>query len=168
MSPSCRLLITGASSGFGLEIALEALKRGHGVIGTARNIEKAQQRAPQFKSAGGVWIELDVTKEDASDIVSKCVHDQYIDILVNNAGYGLYGVFEDMRSVVLELSPCSIFETHLSTSEKEIRAQFETNVFGAMRVIQATIPAFREKRKGVIINMGSISGLTVTTPGGIM
>lgn len=92
-----KLLITGASSGFGLEIALEALKRGHSVIGTARNITKGRQQAPKFEEAGGQWLELDVTKESAHEIVSKAVGDGEIDMLINNAGYGLYGVFEDMR-----------------------------------------------------------------------
>ena len=94
------MLITGASSGFGLEIALEALKRGHSVIGTARNIAKGRQQAPQFEKAGGQWLELDVTKGDAYDVVSNAVKESDIDLLVNNAGYGLYGVFEDMRSVL--------------------------------------------------------------------
>lgn len=139
-------------------VALEALNRGHEVVGTARSITRARQQATQFELKGGKWLELDVTKDYAHDLVSKAVTDEDIDILVNSAGYGLYGVFEDMRFAANSTKwPRS--ETDLtpqSNSEKEIRAQFETNVFGVMRIIQATIPYFREKRRGTIANMGSI------------
>lgn len=92
-------LITGASSGLGLALAVEALKRGHKVIGTARNVVKAQQQNPSFEIDGGKWLQLDVTSERVSEIVSKAVAEDDVDVLINNAGYGLYGVFEDMRSV---------------------------------------------------------------------
>jgi short-subunit dehydrogenase len=94
-----RIMITGASSGFGLEIAIEALKRGHTVVGTARNIAKAKSQASQLEAIGMIWLQLDVTASDAYDVVHSAVLKHDIDLLVNNAGYGLYGVFEDMRYV---------------------------------------------------------------------
>lgn len=94
-----RILITGASSGFGLEIALEALKRGHSVVGTARNITKARSHASPLEEAGMIWLQLDVTAGNTYDVVHDAVCKHDIDLLVSNAGYGLYGVFEDMRYV---------------------------------------------------------------------
>jgi hypothetical protein len=91
-------LITGASSGLGLAIGSEALSRGHKVVGTTRNVSNARKQNPQFEQNGGKWLELDVINEQAADIVSKAVVEHNIDVLVNNAGFGLYGVFEDMRS----------------------------------------------------------------------
>jgi NAD(P)-dependent dehydrogenase (short-subunit alcohol dehydrogenase family) len=68
----------------------------------------------------------------------------------------------------MNISDSSTYLTEEIDSEKEIRDQFETNVFGTIRVMQAAIPHFREKRRGMIVNMSSISGLTVTNPSGIM
>jgi NAD(P)-dependent dehydrogenase (short-subunit alcohol dehydrogenase family) len=93
-------LITGASSGLGLAIALEALHDGHEVVGTARNVSKAAREHPEFTEAGGFWMQLDLTAADAQPAVKKAIGEYDVDILVNNAGNGIYGTLEDMRSVV--------------------------------------------------------------------
>lgn len=93
------ILITGASSGLGLELGLAALKAGHEVIGTGRNAEKARTSNPQFEAAGGEWVSLDVTKSDVSQVVEKLVREKGIDVLVNNAGYSLLGAGEAFRYV---------------------------------------------------------------------
>jgi len=141
--------ITGASSGLGLAIGLEALRDGHRVIGTARNTTKAREQHPEFSDAGGNWLQLDVTDPIAQDITRTAIESANVDVLVNNAGYGLYGAFEDM-------------------SVQEIRDQMETNLFGAIKVLKGAIPHFRTKRRGIIVNISSISGLTVTSASGIM
>ncbi|TKA23668.1 hypothetical protein B0A50_06504 [Salinomyces thailandicus] len=91
-------LITGASSGQGAELALAALKAGHRVVATARQVRKAQELLPEIESLGGVWLALDVTSADAQDIAEQAVLRHGVDILVNNAGYGLRGVLEDLRT----------------------------------------------------------------------
>lgn len=90
-------LITGASSGLGLCIGLSALRAGHRVIGTARDVETATRDHPEFVASGGTWLQLDVTDLTATLTVSDCVQKSGVDVLVNNAGYGLYGALEDMR-----------------------------------------------------------------------
>lgn len=92
-----RWLITGASSGQGAEIALAALKAGHGVVGTARNTTAAKKAYPDIESLGGVWIVLDVTQADTQSVVERAVKEHKITIVVNNAGYGLRGVLEDLK-----------------------------------------------------------------------
>jgi short-subunit dehydrogenase len=92
--------ITGASSGLGLAIALEALRLGQRVIGTSRNIEKANAQHPEYADAGGVWLQLDLTSPFAQDITKLKVEEANVDVLVNNAGYGIYGALEDMRSAI--------------------------------------------------------------------
>ena len=92
-------LITGASSGLGKSIASEALQTGNKVIGTTRNIAKAEISFPDFSIRGGIWIELDPAQKDAFDQFSKCSQEHNIDVLVNNAGYAFQGGVEDTRSV---------------------------------------------------------------------
>jgi NAD(P)-dependent dehydrogenase (short-subunit alcohol dehydrogenase family) len=141
--------ITGASSGLGLAIGLAALSKEHRVIGTARNIENAQKCHPEFSERGGEWVKLDVTDSYTEQVVGRIVEERNVDVLVNNAGYGLYGSLED-------------------ASEREIRDQMETNFFGAVKVVKGAIPTFRRKRRGTIVTMSSVSGMTVSSASGIM
>jgi NAD(P)-dependent dehydrogenase (short-subunit alcohol dehydrogenase family) len=105
-------LITGASSGQGAEITLAALREGHSVVATARNVASGQRAYPDIEKLGGTWITLDVTDKNAQSIVADVVEKHNINVVVNNAGYGLRGVLEDL-------------------SMEQIRAQMETNFFGA-------------------------------------
>lgn len=95
----CKIwLVTGASSGLGLSIALAALKVGHNVIACARNPEKAAQEHPQVESLGGKWLQLDVTSLDTQTIVEGAIEEAGgIDVVVNNAGYLLPGALEDLK-----------------------------------------------------------------------
>lgn len=133
--------ITGASRGLGAEITRAALDAGDRVIGTARNRDNL---AHQFQSAGDrfVALTLDVTDEShaKSAVYAASAKFNKIDVLVNNAGYGHFGLFED-------------------SSDEDIRAQFETNVFGAMNVTRAVLPTMRRQRSGHIFNLSSIAGL---------
>lgn len=90
-------LITGASSGLGASIALAALRAGHKVIGTARDVAKAQKTYPDVEKNGGSWVQLDVNQSDAQAIVDKVVREQQVTVLVNNAAYAYQGPLEELR-----------------------------------------------------------------------
>jgi len=134
-------LITGISSGLGRSLAEAVVKRGDRVVGTARSEEVAKAfSALAPKRATG--LVLDVTDEKAVLRAVSHVESDIgpVDILVNNAGYGIVGGVEE-------------------TSLEEARAQFETNVFGALAVMQAVLPFMRARRAGRIVNITSVSGL---------
>ena len=95
--PQWTWLVTGASSGQGLEITLAALNAGHRVVATARNVDRAKAEHPEVSSLGGHWLQLDVTSDDAEAVVERAVREHGVNVLVNNAGYGLRGVLEDLR-----------------------------------------------------------------------
>ncbi|WP_028063794.1 SDR family oxidoreductase [Solirubrobacter soli] len=126
------VLITGASSGYGLETARHFLAEGWDVIATMRTPQEAL--LPEARV-----LALDVTDEQS---IARLVRDAGpIDVLVNNAGVGAFGAFEAMP---------------LATA----RAVFETNTFGVMAVTQAFVPQFRERGSGVVINVTSSATLT--------
>ncbi|RAL05333.1 SDR family oxidoreductase [Aspergillus ibericus CBS 121593] len=132
-------LITGASSGLGKSLALEALKAGHRVIGTSRNISKAKTACPEFSDKGGIWIEADPAQKDAQDQFAKCAQEYDVDVLVNNAGYAFIGGVED-------------------TSETEVRDQMEVNFYGPLRTVRACLPVMRAKGSGHIVLISSGAG----------
>ncbi|PGH31684.1 hypothetical protein GX50_05524 [[Emmonsia] crescens] len=141
MADSPVWFITGASSGFGTALAEAALKAGNRVIATARNVEKARQELPQIEALGGKWLQLDITASDVGEKVLKVVEEYgKIDVAINNAGYSIIGALEDM-------------------SESEIYQQFNTNVYGPIRVMKAVIPSMRARKSGTIVNVSSIAGL---------
>ena len=88
-------LITGASGGLGAALATHALRAGHGVIATARNVTKAAKDYPDIEKQGGHWLQLDVTQSDTEEVVRKVVTEKGVNVIVNNAGYGARGVLED-------------------------------------------------------------------------
>lgn len=89
-------LITGASQGLGLAIALSALKAGHKVIAGARSPDVAAQTHPELIAAGGNWLQLDVSLPSTRAIVQRTAeHAGGIDVVVNNAGYYAAGLLED-------------------------------------------------------------------------
>jgi len=136
-------LITGCSSGFGLHLALLALRSGHKVIATSRNPSKTPSLVAQVESLGGVWHRLDVCSpesklEEALRDASKVYGS--IDILVNNAAYALLGAFETI-------------------SDAEARAQMESNFFGPLTLTRLLVPHMRRRRSGTIINISSTAGI---------
>ena len=130
------VLITGASSGIGKACALHLVSRGFRVYGTSRRAQPAD--AP----AGVEMLEMDVTSDDdvARGVARVLAAESRIDVLVNNAGYGIAGAVED-------------------TTVEEARAQFETNVFGPLRLCRAVLPHMRARRAGLVVNVSSIAGL---------
>lgn len=131
------VLITGASSGIGMETALLLHKKGHKVYAAARRTERMQN----LEGLGIRVLALDVTKEESMVAAVNTILKEAgtIDVLINNAGYGSYGALEDV--------PLS-----------EARYQFEVNIFGLARMIQLVLPKMREQRSGKIINISSIGG----------
>jgi short-subunit dehydrogenase len=132
--------ITGCSTGFGREIAQQALAQGDKVIATARKIEHIQDLEKKYPQTAKA-LPLDVTnKTMVEDTVQKGLEAfGHVDVLVNNAGYGLSGTIEEV-------------------SEKEIRDQFETNVFGVLNITKALIPTLRQQGSGHILNISSLAG----------
>jgi NADP-dependent 3-hydroxy acid dehydrogenase YdfG len=135
-------LITGSSTGFGRVLAEVLLEKGERVVATARNIESLADLQEQYPDTLRA-LTLDVTNFSQIDEVIKASNDwaTRIDVLVNNAGFGLVGAIEE----------CSM---------DEIRHQFETNVFGAIAMIQAVLPTMRAQKAGHILNISSVVGVT--------
>lgn len=130
------ILITGASSGFGLLIANELHRKGYNVIGTSRNPEKYESKVP-FK-----MIALDLDSEQSINTLPDRIFKEVgqLDILINNAGFLVSGIAEETP---IELG----------------RQQLETNFWGTIKVTNAVLPYFRKQKFGKIITVGSIIGL---------
>lgn len=124
------VLITGTSSGYGLETAHHFHAQGWTVIATMRT--PREDLLP--KSDRIRILPLDVTRPDSIDAAVRAAGP--IDVLVNNAGIGVVGAFE-------------------ATPMAHIRKVFETNTFGVMAMVQAVIPQMRARRSGVIVNVTS-------------
>ncbi|WP_269235538.1 SDR family oxidoreductase [Flavobacterium flavigenum] len=133
---SKNILITGASSGFGLLIANELHRNGYNVIGTSRNPEKMQSTVP-FKI-----IALDLDSDQSIKTLPERIFNEigHLDILINNAGFLVSGIAE---------------ETPIDLG----RQQLETNFWGTIKVTNAVLPYFRKQKMGKIITVGSIVGL---------
>ena len=134
--------ITGASRGFGKEWSIAALERGDTVAATARDPKTLDDLGQQFGDKI-LPIQLDVNDRDAvfAAVAKSQDHFGALDVVVNNAGYGQFGMIEEI-------------------SEAEARAQFDTNVFGALFVTQAALPYLREQRSGHILQVSSIGGIS--------
>jgi NAD(P)-dependent dehydrogenase (short-subunit alcohol dehydrogenase family) len=137
-------IVTGSSSGIGLESALLLARNGYIAYATMRSPEKdtSIKEAVQKEGLPIRVVQLDVTddssvKNAVNNIISEAGR---IDILVNNAGYGLGGALEDL-------------------SMEEIKSQYETNLFGLIRVTQAVLPTMRNQRSGRILNISSGNGI---------
>jgi NAD(P)-dependent dehydrogenase (short-subunit alcohol dehydrogenase family) len=134
--------ITGTSRGFGREWAIAALDRGDKVAATARDPKSLDDLVEKYGDAI-LPLALDVTAKDDVAAALAAAHDRFgrLDVVVNNAGYGQFGFIEEI-------------------SEAEAREQFETNVFGALWVVQAALPYLREQRSGHIVQVSSIGGIS--------
>lgn len=141
--------ITGASRGFGRLWAVAALERGDRVAATARDTD-ALNELVEVSGDAVLPIELNVTDREACIAAVNLAHAHFgrLDVVVNNAGYGQLGFVEEV-------------------SEQQTRDQFETNVFGALRITQAVLPLMRGQRCGHIIQVSSIGGITSFAGGGI-
>jgi len=134
-------LITGASSGIGLEIAKSALAAGHKVVATGRDTEKISKSIGTASDNLSV-VKMDVTNSKEIEMAVKSAVDKFgtIDVLVNNAGNFYAGFFEEL-------------------SQRQMELQLATSLFGPMNVARAVLPVMRRNRSGHIITISSTAGL---------
>jgi NAD(P)-dependent dehydrogenase (short-subunit alcohol dehydrogenase family) len=136
-------VVTGSSSGIGFETSLLLAKNGVFTYATMRNLDKANKiiELKQEEKLPLEVLKLDVTDDKSvNDAIEKIENEQEtIDILVNNAGYALVGPLEEL-------------------SIQEFKEQFETNVFGVIKVTKSVLPIMRKQRNGTIVNVSSIAG----------
>ncbi|MBO0995101.1 SDR family oxidoreductase [Bacillus sp. SD088] len=139
------VLITGASSGFGLITTIALAKRNFHILATMRDLKNKDNIIKLCKQKGVndssiEFFPLDITDSQSIQKLSSFLSDlPSIDVLINNAGFALGGFAEEI-------------------SLREYREQFETNFFGTIAVTQAVLPYMRKQGNGKIINMSSISG----------
>jgi NAD(P)-dependent dehydrogenase (short-subunit alcohol dehydrogenase family) len=139
-------LITGCSTGFGREIALAALARGHRVAVTARTPTAVADIVGAHPDRA-LALRLDVTDREQIAAAVGATEEAFggIDVLVNNAGYGYMAALEEGE-------------------DDEVRRLFDTNYFGVVDMIKATLPGMRARGRGHIVNMSSMTGLVANPP----
>ncbi len=143
-SPSKAVLVTGCSSGIGRATAERLARSGWTVYATARRVAAIAD----LQAAGCRLLALDVNDEASMRAAVEQIEDEHgaVGVLINNAGYSQSGAIE---SVAIE----------------DVRRQFETNVFGLVRLTQLVLPKMREQRWGKVVNVSSM-GANFTFPGG--
>lgn len=132
-----RALITGCSTGIGRATAIELAERGYEVVATARRPETLQDLNV------AQTLQLDVDDADAVRAAVEAAGD--VDVLVNNAAWGVIGPIE---TIPLD----------------QVRAMYETNVFGVLRMLQAILPGMRERERGTVVNVSSLAGVMASMP----
>jgi NAD(P)-dependent dehydrogenase (short-subunit alcohol dehydrogenase family) len=142
-----KILITGATGGFGLLTVQHLIKEGHKVVGTARDIRgRNQAKTKELEALGAKIVELDLTNDASVERGVKAATSAWggIEVLINNAGVGVLGLTESFTS-------------------EDIKKIFDVNVFGTHRLIRAIAPSMRKAGSGLIINISSLLG-RVTVP----
>ena len=136
-------LVTGCSSGIGLETALALARDGFYTFATMRDLTKTEkiEEAIKKENLNVEILELDVDNEESASTAIEAIlgKKQRIDVLVNNAGYGMWGTVEDL-------------------SVDEFKEQFETNFFSIIRLIHKIAPIMRKQGSGDIVNISSVAG----------
>lgn len=148
MADSRLVLITGGTDGLGKAAAICLAERGYRVVAAGRSASKRAEleKFAQQKNVLLSTVELDVCSDVSVQNAVREVTEKFgaIDVLINNAGVGYMAVVEELKM-------------------EDIKQQFETNLFGVLRVTQAVLPAMRERRSGRILMLSSVAGL-VTPP----
>ena len=138
------VLITGASSGFGMDAARLFAYEGCSVVLAARRIDRLQELAASIQAQGGgaFAVPVDVADREEIEIMVDTVLDLYgrVDILFNNAGFGRLAWLENM------------------SAGRDIEMQIAVNLLGVIRVTHAVLPTMLKRRSGHIINMSSVAG----------
>jgi NAD(P)-dependent dehydrogenase (short-subunit alcohol dehydrogenase family) len=131
--------ITGCSTGFGHELARQAIQHGYRTVVTARDPTSLEG----YASTDDVLVlKLDITKQDQIAAAIEAAQARFgaIDVLVNNAGIGYFAAIEEGE-------------------EAEVRKMFDVNVFGLTAMVQAVLPSMRKRHSGCIVNLSSLAGL---------
>ncbi|KAM9978553.1 hypothetical protein ACTFIY_012309 [Dictyostelium cf. discoideum] len=136
-------IVTGTSSGIGLELVKKLLKNGFKVSALTRKPEEIENQVKQinFENGNLLIVKTDITNDESVKNAVKQTIEKFgkIDVLVNNAGYGLVGSIEEL-------------------SDLEFRKIYDVNVFGVLNLLRHTTPYFRNQRSGTIINISSQMG----------
>jgi NAD(P)-dependent dehydrogenase (short-subunit alcohol dehydrogenase family) len=136
-------LVTGSSSGIGFETALALARDGFFTYASMRDAKKSKSLLEKAKKENipisVIELDVDDPKSVSSAILQIISEKKRIDVLVNNAGYGIFGCLEDL-------------------SIDELKAQFETNFFAIIRLIQEVAPIMRAQKSGTIVNVSSVAG----------
>ena len=136
-------LVTGSSSGIGLETSLALARNGFYTFATMRDLKKSEKIKEKIENENLTMeiLELDVDNDQSVNTAVKTILEkkERIDVLVNNAGYGMWGTVEDV-------------------SMNEFKEQFETNFFSIIRLIQKVAPVMRKQGSGTLINVSSVAG----------
>ena len=132
--------ITGSSTGFGRALGERVLERGDRVVATARRPETVEDLVERYPERA-LTLQLDVTDPAQVKGAVSAAIERFgrLDVVVNNAGYGLFGGVEEV-------------------TEEQLRAQFETNVFGALAVTRAVLPQLRRQGSGHLLQISSVAG----------
>jgi NAD(P)-dependent dehydrogenase (short-subunit alcohol dehydrogenase family) len=137
-------VVTGSSTGIGFETSLLLARNGFYTYATMRETHKSDhiEKIAKNENLPLKVLSMDVDNTESVRNAIQRIFDEKekVDILINNAGYGLFGALEDM-------------------SVDEIKKQFETNLFGAIRTIKEVLPSMRKQKNGIIINITSIAGV---------
>ena len=139
------ILLTGASSGIGRDTALALARAGHHVIAAARRLPALETLAAEVGGPAGAITPLQLDLDDAASIaaamleVDRITGGRGVDALVNNAGFATAGALAEL-------------------ADRELRGQFETNVFGLMALTRAVLPAMLARGAGRIVMVSSVSG----------
>lgn len=144
---SKKILLTGASGGFGFLTAKTLIEQGHTVVGTMRSTSgKNEEVAKELSSLGVHLVEMDVTNEESvnSGVEQAISSLEGLDVVINNAGVGVVGMQEHF-------------------TPEDMQRVFDVNVFGVQRIMRATLPYLREKGQGTIIQISSCIG-RITLP----
>jgi NAD(P)-dependent dehydrogenase (short-subunit alcohol dehydrogenase family) len=137
-------VVTGSSSGIGLETSLMLARNNYITYATMRTPDKKAviKTTVEKENLPIKVVQLDVTDDNSVKSAIKTINSEAgrIDVLVNNAGYALGGALEDL-------------------SMEEIKAQYETNLLGLIRVTQSVLPIMRRQKSGIIVNLSSAAGI---------
>lgn len=141
-------LVTGSSNGIGLALVRYILSTGDNVIATSRNPAKTPELVKEVEShPNGKWFALDISwsQEKLTQAIGEAdaLFEGGINAVVNNAAFAVVGAIEDIP-------------------EEDAKAEFDTNVWGTLRVCKAILPKMRQRGGGTIVQISSVLGLTVS------
>jgi NAD(P)-dependent dehydrogenase (short-subunit alcohol dehydrogenase family) len=144
---SATWFVTGTSRGLGLELVRQVLDRGDSVTATTRDVERLRDALGDVDTGRLLPLAVDLAEESAVLAAVRDTRERFggLDVVVNNAGYGFLAAVEEV-------------------SDAEARAMFDVQVFGVLNVLRAVLPGLRAQRRGHVVNVSSILGLT-TFPG---